>query len=197
MRSDGKKNDGAGDTTILRRVAAARELHGVLAGAKPFEHRTAAPIEAYGTAIRRTSSAMGEMNVVAFCSRCAMTERGSCCFEEIGQAYDLPLLLLNLLLGCELPRAREIPHGCFFLGPTGCTLTARYHFCVNYLCPDLRNALGREGSERLLRIVGSEIAAGWEAEKEILRLMSTHPSGSGGPRGYEPSSADVRARTIS
>jgi hypothetical protein len=39
--------------------------------------------------------------------------------------YDPVLLLINRLLGADLPERREVPDNCFFLGEKGCKIPAR------------------------------------------------------------------------
>lgn len=197
MLQDAKMPGETEDEAILRRIETARRLHASLGHAISLDAHTTASLTAYGTAIQRTSSMMGEMNVGQLCARCAGLERGSCCFEEIGWEYDPSLLLVNLLLGCDPPEAREIPGSCFFLGENGCRLAARYHFCVNYLCPDLRDFLGDEGCGRLLTIVGEEIAAGWEIELRVRRLAPPPPDGMGYSESSGLSVCNAKVRTIS
>jgi hypothetical protein len=197
MLQHDKMPDETDDEAILRRIETACMIHASLGKDLSRDVRTAALLNAYGAAIQRTSSMMEEMKVGKFCARCAGLERGSCCFEQIAWEYDPPLLLANLLLGCDPPRERKIPGSCFFLGENGCRLTARYHFCVNYLCPDLRDFLGSEGCMKLLVIVGEEIATGWEIERHVRRLAPPPPGRTGYSESSGPSVCSARVRTIS
>jgi hypothetical protein len=125
-------------------------------------------IETYRKAIAGTYDAMAEEGVLKACSQCAQGSSGSCCFEGVEDWYDPILLLINLLLDVSLPSLREIPGACFFVGKEGCKLRCRYAFCVNFLCPKVRQEI-KNG--RLLRAAGEELLCGWELEKEIRRRM--------------------------
>jgi hypothetical protein len=72
------------------------------------------------------------------------------------------LLLLNLLLGVDLNQARSREDSCFFLGPRGCRLRVRSLLCIEYLCPELEEALGHEG------VIRMQVATGGELEYSFL-----------------------------
>jgi hypothetical protein len=129
---------------------------------------------------REANDTTGEMTrrcgVVEACTACAKEGPGSCCFSGIEDGYDAILLLINLLLGCELPKAPVISGSCFFVGEHGCRLAARYYFCLHYLCPALQEKLGASRTEELCRVVGDELSAGWKVEMAIrrrLKIIST------------------------
>jgi hypothetical protein len=122
----------------------------------------------YDSAIENTQETMEQTGVAAACGLCA-EKTGSCCFEEVETWYDPVLLLINLLLKAELPRSRQIPGQCLFLGDKGCRLRARYAFCLNYFCPTLKTRLGSGVMNITLAAVGQELAAGWELEQSLYR----------------------------
>jgi len=127
----------------------------------------AALLESYRRAIRNTWACMERENVTKACAECAARAPGSCCFCGVEEWYDPLLLLINILLGLELPLSREVPECCLFLGPGGCRLLARHSFCVNYLCPDLKARIKAEPVSRLGAIAGEEISCGWELEQAV------------------------------
>ncbi|GKT09809.1 hypothetical protein [Desulforhabdus sp. TSK] len=143
-------------------------------------------LENYRKAIARTSSLMLRNGVVEGCTVCAAQPRGSCCFSGIEEGFDEVLLLINLLLGKELPDAPELPESCYFVGKYGCKLAAKSYFCLHYLCPGLQEALGPAGCRDLLRVVGEELSAGWELEQAVRRWIGKH-----GERGGFESPADT------
>ena len=109
--------------------------------------------------------------MVAECSACARENPGSCCFQGVEEWYDRTLLFINLLMGCRIPRSRQFPGHCLFVGSRGCKLIARYSFCVNYLCPRLRRRLGPEGTAVLLAAAGDELGCGWELERALFQWL--------------------------
>ncbi|EFK10686.1 conserved hypothetical protein [delta proteobacterium NaphS2] len=126
-------------------------------------------LKSYDEAIENTQKRMRQAGVVKFCGLCA-AKTGSCCFKEVETWYDPVLLLINYLMGVDLPHSRELRDQCLFLGNEGCRLRARYAFCLNYFCPSLKLELGSVSLHAALAAVGHELAAGWELE----RALSTH-----------------------
>ncbi len=129
-------------------------------------------LDRYLEAIRRTGGSMRTGGVVAACTACAVDGPGSCCFQDIQHCYDPVLILINLLLGGDVPDRAEMDGECFFLGEAGCLLVARYAFCLNYLCPSLNESLDLEARSRLLRAVGEELDRGWKLELIIRRRIA-------------------------
>jgi len=115
---------------------------------------------------------MVRTGIVESCTGCASKKKGSCCFQGVEEWYDHILLLINLLMGAELPRDREAPGHCLFVGEKGCKLIARYSFCINYLCPDLKKSLGKPYTEEIMSIVGEELVVGLEVEQAVRILIS-------------------------
>jgi hypothetical protein len=127
-------------------------------------------LDRYDGAIENTQETMRQAGVADICGLCAK-ETGSCCFQEVETWYDPMLLLINLLLDADLPRSRQIPGQCLFLGDKGCRLRARYAFCLNYFCPHLKIRLGSGAMNIMLAAVGQELAAGWELEQSLYRWL--------------------------
>jgi hypothetical protein len=85
-------------------------------------------------AVTRSRLEMARLGIGDLCRACEEREGGSCCGAGIENHYSASVLLLNLLLGVELPESRNDPSNCFFLSGSGCRLLARHVICVNYLC---------------------------------------------------------------
>ncbi len=84
-------------------------------------------------AIGRTQEYMISVGIKETCRICAM-ETGSCCKRGMERIYGVEILLINLLMGVELPERRYREDLCFFCGKNGCRLKAREGICVTYLC---------------------------------------------------------------
>lgn len=125
----------------------------------------------YDEAIAKTNDFMRKAGIHNTCGRCASGSGGSCCFEGVEAWYDRCLLLINLLLGVEIPGGGAFPGHCRFVGERGCRLVARYAFCVNYLCPALQEALGPQGCGTLSSIVGAELASGIKVEHHLFKWI--------------------------
>ncbi|MFH1488900.1 MAG: hypothetical protein ABII06_08350 [Pseudomonadota bacterium] len=111
-------------------------------------------------AIHASRAEMVRAGIVNECKTCEETESGSCCGKGIENRYSPTLLLINVLLGQDLPDKRTAENNCFFLGSKGCTLLARHVICVNYLCKKVSD-----------RINPLKIASLREKEGEELTLL--------------------------
>lgn len=105
--------------------------------------------------IDATYKEMENTGTLEECTKCAQ-KTGSCCSKKIDKMYDKRTLLINLLMGYELPKEREIEDGCFFQGPKGCKIKAREIICVDYFCPEMYNVIDREKMIRLQNVAGEE-----------------------------------------
>ena len=92
-------------------------------------------------AILESREAMSQTGVSILCRACEVHEGGSCCGAGIEKNFSATLLLLNLLLGAQIPEARHDPLSCFFLSERGCTLLARHVICVNFLCQKITSSI--------------------------------------------------------
>ena len=88
-------------------------------------------------AVLASRKEMDRTGIVEVCRRCEQEEGGSCCGAGIENRYDGWLLLINLILGVNLPETRQQTSSCFFLRTNGCLLTARHVICINYLCKQI------------------------------------------------------------
>ena len=84
---------------------------------------------------------MALTGIVEICRRCDQEEGGSCCGAGLENRYDGWLLLINLLMGVKLPKARQQANSCFLLGKSGCLLMARHVICINYLCKKITDLI--------------------------------------------------------
>lgn len=144
------------------------------------DRQVSACLERYRNRIETMQQLMEDLGIPAACGKCAQEDHGSCCFEGIEDGYGPLLLLINLLMGCELPEAKEVRGSCFFVGERGCKLKARYYFCLHYLCPRLQAFLKPEQITKLHQVLGEELQAGWEAEMTLHRW--TEGAAAVGPR---------------
>ena len=125
----------------------------------------------YDRAIGHTWRIMNETGVVAICTECAIRDGGSCCGSGIEQKFDVFLLLINLLLGAELPDEPADESGCWFLGSTGCVIKARHTICVNYLCRRLKDNIPEESLHKVQEAIYYETDLGFMLEEKIKEVL--------------------------
>ncbi len=108
-------------------------------------------------AVAQSQEASRYCGVDAICRRCDREEGGSCCGAGIELRYTIPLLVANLLVGVSFPLRRYDERSCYFLVPSGCSLTFRHTLCVNFLCKTIYDALGVEQVVALQHAYGEEV----------------------------------------
>ena len=136
----------------------------------------------------RLDACMAELRLGELCRACAgkigpdgRPNTGGCCSAVMAENSDLPLLVLNLLLGADLRPRTEQAEACRFLGPTGCRFIVKPIFCLNYYCPRSRDHLARLGEEAERRLQADSAATlglqtAWEARfLEAFRRLPFTP----------------------
>ncbi len=122
-------------------------------------------LKKYKKEIQNSSSLMADLKLPELCSYCATKiPGGGCCGEKIASWYDPILLSLNLFMGIKLQTKSYYENSCIFLGKEGCTLKARYHFCVNYLCDHIYKMLDAKDIQLLKAQYGKELFLSWKLE---------------------------------
>ncbi|MBW1952404.1 MAG: hypothetical protein JRI66_04870 [Deltaproteobacteria bacterium] len=162
---------------ILNEISRAKLLWDRFGEAILQERQIGLSLKRYQEAINHTAKLNRRLGISTACAVCAREGSGSCCFPGVENQYDRLLLLLNLLLGVQLPDSQEIFGKCFFLGPQGCKLMARHYYCQRFLCPELQERLGSVRCCRILEAVEAELAVGWEVEQLVrqwLRIGGPH-----------------------
>ncbi len=160
-------------TSILDKISWARGLYLRFGRDLGEDSRFASLFYRYRESIKTSRQVMDQCGLGHMCAHCA-TEipGGGCCGEGIDDWYDELLLLFNLLMEIDLPRERLREEECLFLGPKGCLLSARHHFCVNYLCHRIRGSLFPGLLTRLEAQSGKELFLCWQLEGEARRILS-------------------------
>jgi len=115
--------------------------------------------------------AMEAAGVVAVCRRCDERGGGSCCGEGIADRYDGITLLINLLLGVDLPDRRQRAGGCFFLGPKGCLLQARDVICINFMCSEVTDQVDEQALAQLREVEGAELVTLFVLHERIRQML--------------------------
>ena len=118
--------------------------------------------------INATNRLFKQLDVAADCAACCEREKGPCCFDGAQGWYDLRLLLLNLLLGVDVPDGPELVDDCWFNSPTGCKLLAKDSICLNFFCPEIQERLSEAEVLSLRQQVGRELSACVELETVLL-----------------------------
>ncbi|SFM65568.1 hypothetical protein [Thermodesulforhabdus norvegica] len=130
-------------------------------------------IRKYRLTIEHTWQCMKDLRIPEKCALCGQSEKGSCCAPEVATWYDPETLLVNLLMGQSMPKNPYYPDHCIFLGKSGCTLKARHYYCVQFLCPSIKQDLSEKNLEKLMKTAGREILAGSQTLTYLHRKIIT------------------------
>ena len=130
-------------------------------------------IKKYRSAIETTREKMKALNMIKACSVCSDKCMGGCCFVGVEKWYDAMLLLVNLLLGANIPEVRMVKKGCMFVGLSGCELLARHSFCINYLCSPFKDSLSLTDQKNFLSVAGNEIFCGIQVEQSVQKWIAS------------------------
>ncbi|MDH4320574.1 MAG: hypothetical protein OEV73_03655 [Desulfobulbaceae bacterium] len=121
--------------TVATKIALARSLyeqHGKALLADPAICAQLATLSGLSQAL---ADKMAALKMGECCTQCGCRANGGCCSAYMANETDAVLLLINLLQGHEVARQREDEVECLFLnGQTGCTLSPKPMFCLNYNC---------------------------------------------------------------
>ncbi len=119
--------------------------------------------------IEETQKFMKKTKLPELCKKCA--EEGKCCCRPwVAEEFDVYDLLLNYLLGVDVPEEREVDGLCFFVGKNGCRLKVRQVICVDFLCPKAEKLLG-EKEIKLREIEGRELELAFKIKEEIKKEL--------------------------
>ncbi len=130
-------------------------------------------IKKYRSAIVTTRETMKALNMIKACSVCSDKWMGGCCFAGVEKWYDAMLLLVNLLLGVNIPEVRMVKKGCMFVGLSGCELLARHSFCINYLCSTFKDSLSLSDQKTFLSVAGNEIFCEIQVEQSVKKWITS------------------------
>ncbi len=156
---------------IRAEIARARELFAAHAEELAADAAIARLLEALRAEIAASGRLHQKSGFAALCADCGGRRGVACCFPGAVRWLDHRLLLMNLLLGCELPQEPARDDDCLFNGPEGCRLAARGSICLNFFCPEAFEKLGDEAVAGLRRQVGREVWAGQELEMALIRRL--------------------------
>lgn len=160
---------------IREMIAGARDLFARYGDAIQGDERIRRLIYRLKTNLEDSAQSMKDLGIFRACARCDETApEGSCCCRGLERKYSPVLLLMNLILGAGLPERRLREDSCYFLGPKGCCLKVRHELCIDYLCPELEEMLGRESLIKIQTVSGEEITSAfllYEAVKNKTRKL--------------------------
>jgi hypothetical protein len=123
---------------VLMKLAAARDLHARHGHALALRPDIMSQLAAMAADERALQAQMGAMGMGATCTQCAARAGGGCCSRYMAGENDVLQLLMNMLTGVQVTIQQDGPIECCFLGVSGCILTMKSMFCLNYNCSHIK-----------------------------------------------------------
>ncbi len=114
-------------------------------------------LKALREGLRLSEEAYQATGAYQLCQICALRYPSTCCGKDMELEVSRELLVLNLILGMELPQEPAFSEACFFLGPKGCRLWARPILCRNFFCPWFRENFDLQKLAYLQKIQEKEL----------------------------------------
>lgn len=151
--------------TVATKIALARSLYEQHGKALLADPAICAQLTSLAGLSLALANRMAALRMGECCTECGSRVNGGCCSAYMANETDAVLLLINLLQGREVARQREDEAECLFLnGKTGCTLSPKPMFCLNYNC---RHILAQDpGLLASLAIATGDILRGQTALEE-------------------------------
>ncbi len=111
----------------------------------------------YEKAIEIANKRMEEFQSFRECYVCTVLEGKGCCKAGLENEATVAIILLNLLLKKDLPKVREVPGRCFFVGSAGCKLFARPPLCREFFCRRLLDTFKHEEHVLITQAIADEL----------------------------------------
>lgn len=166
------RTPGIKPVTIGEIIAGAESLFARWGDALRRDERIHGWIRRLEANLENSRRCMRDFGIFHACARCdAEAPEGSCCSSGLERKYGPVMLVINLLMGAQLPGRRMREDSCYFLGLNGCVLKVRHMLCIDYLCPELVNTVGRESLIRIQTTSGEEIESAFFLHEVVLERI--------------------------
>jgi hypothetical protein len=126
----------SGDVAV--KLAVAQDLYARYGQALALRPEIMAQLAAVETSEHALQTQMGTMVMGITCTQCASRQGGGCCSRYMAAENDVLQLLMNMLAGIQVAIQQDDRIECCFLGETGCVLSFKPMFCLNYICGHIK-----------------------------------------------------------
>jgi len=114
-------------------------------------------LKEYEKAIKVSNKIMEELGTFEECYNCSVIDNTGCCKIGLENEVTINILLINMFLNVKIPKEREVPGRCFFVGPTGCKIFARPYLCREYFCNRLMRLFSPEEYALVTQKISDEL----------------------------------------
>ncbi len=158
---------------IEEKIAIAQELFEVWGEDLAQDEEIAPLLPRYRKAVEASNQIMEEAGTFRECYVCTVEEGKGCCKIGLENECTILILILNLLLGVEFPKEREVPGRCFFVGPLGCKILARPMLCRDYFCVRHYEKVPEETMAQITQVLHEELMLLHQITRLIRNRLET------------------------
>ncbi len=156
---------------ILEKIKVAQELYEHWSDYFLKDEKFMDLLKRYEEAVLKSNKTMEKLGTFNECYICSVLEKKGCCKIGLENEVTINILLINMFLGVPIPKEREVPLRCFFVGPTGCKIFARPFLCRDYFCRRLLDKLGEKGYILVTQVLNEELTLLYEICRYIKKEL--------------------------
>jgi hypothetical protein len=152
---------------VAEKLAVAHDLYARYGQTLALRPKIMAQLAAVGASERALQTQMGAMAMGATCTQCASRQGGGCCSGYMAAENDVLQLLMNMLAGIQVGIQQDDGIECCFLGATGCVLSFKPMFCLNYICGHIKG----DGTPAALRLLEQQTGSLLKNQADMEQLL--------------------------
>jgi hypothetical protein len=156
---------------ILEKIKIAEELYDNWSDYFYKDEKLLDYLQRYEKAVLKSNETMENFGTFKECYVCSVIDKKGCCKIGLENEVTINILLVNMLLKKPIPKEREVPLRCFFVGPTGCKLFARPFLCRDYFCKRLLNKLSEKEYILITQVLNEELTLLYQITSYIRKEL--------------------------
>ncbi|MEZ0344308.1 MAG: hypothetical protein ABWJ99_05865 [Caldimicrobium sp.] len=126
-------------------------------------------LKEYEKAVINSNKVMEDIKSFEECYICSVIDKKGCCKAGLENEVTVNIILINWFLGKVMPKEREVPGRCFFVGPKGCKIFARPYLCREFFCKRLQNKFSQDEYVRVTQAIAHELTLLYQLCEYIKR----------------------------
>lgn len=126
-------------------------------------------LKEYEKAVINSNAVMENIKSFEECYICSVIDKKGCCKAGLENEVTVNIILINWFLGKEMPKEREVPGRCFFVGPRGCKIFARPYLCREFFCKRLQNKFTQDEYALVTQAIAHELTLLYQLCEYIKR----------------------------
>lgn len=156
---------------ILKKIEVAEELYNSWKEVFLRDEEFLRLLEKYEISVLNSNQVMQEKKTFEECYICTVLDGKGCCKAGLENEMTINILLLNMFLKKEIPKEREVPGRCFFVGPLGCKIFGRPYLCREFFCKRILDKLSQKDYATITQYLNEELTLLYLINNYIKNLL--------------------------